>query len=296
MVAKFKPKFEDPYRVLSVRNNSVVIWKAGRRITVNIDQMRIHHQRKSDEGVISVVKVQLAADRNINRVVWRRIDLGENKCKRSSGSKDSLIGLRQQQYKKTRQEVRGYKRRIPESRSAGLERKKSRRLGRETNKRALTPSSTSTKPVKKRKKSRISQAGSSKEDQAHTTFGAEETLPRKPVPNLQEEQCKPRGYQSGPEENHLVGQALTSPISFDIPDNKVANSLSRVSGAEDPVLISPDRVYISDNKVARSLKIVQGAEGQHVRIPLDSTLDTKIDLRQRTTRRHFYNNKLYLFT
>ncbi|GFT16585.1 hypothetical protein TNCV_281931 [Trichonephila clavipes] len=30
--------------------------------------------------------------------------------------------------------------------------------------------------------------------------------------------------------------------------------------------------------------------------PEDSTLNTKIDLRKRTTRRHFYNNKLNLFT
>ncbi|GFW03424.1 retrovirus-related Pol polyprotein from transposon 412 [Trichonephila clavipes] len=30
VVAKFKPKFEGPYRVLDVKNNNVVIWKAGR--------------------------------------------------------------------------------------------------------------------------------------------------------------------------------------------------------------------------------------------------------------------------
>ncbi|GFV20517.1 retrovirus-related Pol polyprotein from transposon 17.6 [Trichonephila clavipes] len=31
VVAKFKPKFEGPYRVLDVKNNNVVIWKAGKR-------------------------------------------------------------------------------------------------------------------------------------------------------------------------------------------------------------------------------------------------------------------------
>ncbi|GFU54096.1 retrovirus-related Pol polyprotein from transposon 17.6 [Trichonephila clavipes] len=36
MVAKFKPKFEGSYRVLSVQNNNVVIWKAGRGTTANI--------------------------------------------------------------------------------------------------------------------------------------------------------------------------------------------------------------------------------------------------------------------
>ncbi|GFY22185.1 hypothetical protein TNCV_3298281 [Trichonephila clavipes] len=54
VVAKLKPKFESPYRVLRVQNNNVVIWKAGRRTTVNIDQMLIYHQRKSDEGVVDV--------------------------------------------------------------------------------------------------------------------------------------------------------------------------------------------------------------------------------------------------
>ncbi|GFW79369.1 uncharacterized protein TNCV_2477761 [Trichonephila clavipes] len=31
VVAKFKPKLEGPYRVLDVKNNNVVIWKAGKR-------------------------------------------------------------------------------------------------------------------------------------------------------------------------------------------------------------------------------------------------------------------------
>ncbi|GFY18215.1 hypothetical protein TNCV_2046211 [Trichonephila clavipes] len=54
VVAKFKPKFEGPYRVSSVRNNNVVIWKAGRRTTVNIDQVRVYHQGESNEGVIDI--------------------------------------------------------------------------------------------------------------------------------------------------------------------------------------------------------------------------------------------------
>ncbi|GFX40169.1 uncharacterized protein TNCV_4318041 [Trichonephila clavipes] len=53
VVPKFKPKFEGPYRVLRVQNNNVVIWRAGRRITVNIDHVRIYHQRKRDERVIA---------------------------------------------------------------------------------------------------------------------------------------------------------------------------------------------------------------------------------------------------
>ncbi|GFV33767.1 uncharacterized protein TNCV_4568821 [Trichonephila clavipes] len=52
VVAKFKPKFEGPYRFLSVQNNNFVIWKAGRRTIVNVKQVRIYHQKKSDEGVV----------------------------------------------------------------------------------------------------------------------------------------------------------------------------------------------------------------------------------------------------
>ncbi|GFT98844.1 uncharacterized protein TNCV_3792571 [Trichonephila clavipes] len=42
------PMFEGPYRVLEMRNNNLTIWKKGRRVTVNIDQVRVHHPRHSD--------------------------------------------------------------------------------------------------------------------------------------------------------------------------------------------------------------------------------------------------------
>ncbi|GFY21623.1 uncharacterized protein TNCV_1167681 [Trichonephila clavipes] len=42
------PKFEGPYRVLEVRNNNLIIWKKGKRVTVNIDQVRVYHPRQSD--------------------------------------------------------------------------------------------------------------------------------------------------------------------------------------------------------------------------------------------------------
>ncbi|GFW54374.1 uncharacterized protein TNCV_3703341 [Trichonephila clavipes] len=52
VVAKFKPKFEGPYRVLDVKNNNVVVWKAGKRLTINVDQVRIYRHRKCDETEI----------------------------------------------------------------------------------------------------------------------------------------------------------------------------------------------------------------------------------------------------
>ncbi|GFV55477.1 uncharacterized protein TNCV_3776641 [Trichonephila clavipes] len=42
------PKFEGPYRVLEVRNNNLIILKRGKRVTVNIDQLRVYRPRQSD--------------------------------------------------------------------------------------------------------------------------------------------------------------------------------------------------------------------------------------------------------
>ncbi|GFU51589.1 uncharacterized protein TNCV_82211 [Trichonephila clavipes] len=39
MVGKEMPKFEGPYRVLEVRNYNLIIWKRGKSVTVNIDQV-----------------------------------------------------------------------------------------------------------------------------------------------------------------------------------------------------------------------------------------------------------------
>ncbi|GFW24910.1 uncharacterized protein TNCV_3846441 [Trichonephila clavipes] len=48
VVGKFMPKFEEPYRVLEVQKNNLTIWKRGRRVTVNVDQVRIYHPRNTE--------------------------------------------------------------------------------------------------------------------------------------------------------------------------------------------------------------------------------------------------------
>ncbi|GFV38246.1 uncharacterized protein TNCV_2995281 [Trichonephila clavipes] len=48
VVGKFMPKFEGPYRMLEVRNNNSIIWKKGRRVAVNIDQVRVYHPKQFD--------------------------------------------------------------------------------------------------------------------------------------------------------------------------------------------------------------------------------------------------------
>ncbi|GFT49093.1 hypothetical protein TNCV_3262011 [Trichonephila clavipes] len=141
-------------------------------VVLVLDQLR-----KSDEGVIEVESsVSSGSEYQASRLEENRPrsrEFGEqrgeqgkkknltgnqsgrkeqpvNKRKRSIGSKESLVGLTKQQHKKSRQEVTGYKRRTPQSRSAGSEGKKTRKLGRKTHKRVLSSSSTSTKPLKKR--------------------------------------------------------------------------------------------------------------------------------------------------
>ncbi|GFV97028.1 retrovirus-related Pol polyprotein from transposon 412 [Trichonephila clavipes] len=47
-VGKFMPKFEGPYKVLEINGNNLVIWKNGRNITVNIDQVRVYRPRQTD--------------------------------------------------------------------------------------------------------------------------------------------------------------------------------------------------------------------------------------------------------
>ncbi|GFW56338.1 uncharacterized protein TNCV_2088471 [Trichonephila clavipes] len=42
------PKFEGPYRVLEANGNNLSIWKSGRKMTVNIDQVRVYRPRQTD--------------------------------------------------------------------------------------------------------------------------------------------------------------------------------------------------------------------------------------------------------
>ncbi|GFY22024.1 uncharacterized protein TNCV_3296681 [Trichonephila clavipes] len=69
VVAKFKPKFEGLYRVLDVKNNNVVIWKAGKRLTINVDQVRIYRHRKCDETEIGTGNSRITVLCAMNQVV-----------------------------------------------------------------------------------------------------------------------------------------------------------------------------------------------------------------------------------
>ncbi|GFU95557.1 hypothetical protein TNCV_3543021 [Trichonephila clavipes] len=101
-----------------------------------------------------------------------------------------------------------------------------------------------------------------KEERALTNYVPEIKSPRTTVLDLQEEQCKLKGDQYGPEENHLGGQTLTT--SVDTPNNKVVNNRGKINGTEDPVLIFRDRINTPDsspnNKVTNSRSRVKGTE------------------------------------
>ncbi|GFX98732.1 uncharacterized protein TNCV_1503101 [Trichonephila clavipes] len=79
VVAKFKPKFEGRYKVLELKNNNVVIWRSGKRLTVNVDQVRIYRHRKSDDMEIrTATRGLLATDHvilNHGQVTWTTPEL-----------------------------------------------------------------------------------------------------------------------------------------------------------------------------------------------------------------------------
>ncbi|GFS92372.1 uncharacterized protein TNCV_411261 [Trichonephila clavipes] len=82
------PKFEGPYRVLEVRNNNLIIWKKGKRVTVNIDQVRVYRPRQSDTiSSDSHLETLYEAGR---RVVGKCLSLkGHIECWRKDSSEES---------------------------------------------------------------------------------------------------------------------------------------------------------------------------------------------------------------
>ncbi|GFY29873.1 retrovirus-related Pol polyprotein from transposon 412 [Trichonephila clavipes] len=89
VVAKFKTNFEGPYRVLDAKNNNVVIWKAGKRLTINVDQVRIYRHRKCGETEIGTGSSDNGSLRDestgFDRVQRRSNDSRDGKKKGSGG-------------------------------------------------------------------------------------------------------------------------------------------------------------------------------------------------------------------
>ncbi|GFU03031.1 retrovirus-related Pol polyprotein from transposon 297 [Trichonephila clavipes] len=116
VVGKFMPKCEGPYRVLEVWNNNLMIWKKGKRLTVNIDQVRVYHPRQSDT-ISSDSHVETLYDgqrsRNESSRSRRKIkDLGKPRVReRITVHRRSLASNRYQSrqatYRGSRQETSG---------------------------------------------------------------------------------------------------------------------------------------------------------------------------------------------
>ncbi|GFS90608.1 uncharacterized protein TNCV_4097991 [Trichonephila clavipes] len=110
VVGKFIPKFEGPYRVLEVRNNNMTIWKRGRRVTVNIDQVWSYHLlRHSDTNSFDSINETLYEGKGSSN--WsNRSNSGKSRCSRkpsgnerkSCKSNKGIVGLEDLRLKRTR--------------------------------------------------------------------------------------------------------------------------------------------------------------------------------------------------
>ncbi|GFV67183.1 uncharacterized protein TNCV_3669381 [Trichonephila clavipes] len=88
VVGQFMPKFEGPYRVLEVRNNNLIIWNKGKRVTVIIDQVRVYRPQQSDTiSSDSHVKTLYEGQRSSNRS--SRSQPGKFKGSRKTSSEES---------------------------------------------------------------------------------------------------------------------------------------------------------------------------------------------------------------
>ncbi|GFU18975.1 hypothetical protein TNCV_2347591 [Trichonephila clavipes] len=101
--------------------------------------------------------------------------------------------------------------------------------------------------------------------QARITCVQETKLPRKLVPDHQEERCKPKGDQPSLEENDSRSPARTTRIeeTGSSPNTRVIKSLSRSRRMDDPAVKVHDEVETTDSKSARRRTESQRVGGPH---------------------------------
>ncbi|GFX09087.1 uncharacterized protein TNCV_4166661 [Trichonephila clavipes] len=121
VVGKFFPKFEVPYRVLEVRNNNLIIWKRGKKVTVNIDQVRVYGPRQSDtissdSHVETLHEGQRSSDRSSRSQPLKFKGSRKTSSEQNNGHKSSKgnAGWEDQRLKRKGSEHRGQKRPTPE--------------------------------------------------------------------------------------------------------------------------------------------------------------------------------------
>ncbi|GFX26404.1 uncharacterized protein TNCV_950021 [Trichonephila clavipes] len=82
------PEFEGPYKVLEINGNNLIIWKSGRRVKVNIDQVRVYRPRQSDT-ISSDSPVETLYDEQEISNGLNRSDQGQFKEHRKTSSQES---------------------------------------------------------------------------------------------------------------------------------------------------------------------------------------------------------------
>ncbi|GFT91577.1 uncharacterized protein TNCV_3903631 [Trichonephila clavipes] len=114
VVGKFMPKFEGPYRVLEVRNNNLIILKRGKKVTVNIDQVRAYRPRQSDTiSLDSLVETLYEGQRSSDRS--SRSEPGKFKGSKKTSSEQNNGHKSRVRTIGTRKDQKGIKRAIPSS-------------------------------------------------------------------------------------------------------------------------------------------------------------------------------------
>ncbi|GFW60244.1 uncharacterized protein TNCV_1843251 [Trichonephila clavipes] len=88
-VGKFMPKFEGPYRVLEVLGNNLIIWKSGKKVSVNIDQVRVYRSRQTDT-ISSDSPVETLYDEQEVSHGSNRSNQGQFKEHRKTSSQETL--------------------------------------------------------------------------------------------------------------------------------------------------------------------------------------------------------------
>ncbi|GFU02151.1 retrovirus-related Pol polyprotein from transposon gypsy [Trichonephila clavipes] len=108
-VGKFMPKFEGPYRVLEVKGDNLIIWKSGKKVSVNIDQVRVYRPRQTNR-ISSDSQVETLYDEHGVSHGSNRSNQGQFKEHRKTSSKESE-GCRSRQGNTTREIPRNKRKR-----------------------------------------------------------------------------------------------------------------------------------------------------------------------------------------
>ncbi|GFX90490.1 uncharacterized protein TNCV_4334941 [Trichonephila clavipes] len=121
VVGKFMPKFEGPYRVLEVRNQNLIILKRGKKVTVNIDQVRVYRPRQSDmisldSHVETLYEGQRSSDRSSRSQPGKFKGSSKTSSEESKGRKSNKgnAGWKDPRLKRKGYEHRDLKRPTPE--------------------------------------------------------------------------------------------------------------------------------------------------------------------------------------